>query len=91
MTLDLTEDNGSGCHGDVVWYRLLWGAKVYHLVTCLRQMADVKPTHVQGKESYTCKVTFLLTLVFFVYESHCLSIFPFVYSNVLPVQLLLNE
>lgn len=29
-------------HGDVLWNRLLWCARVYHLVSCLRQMSDVR-------------------------------------------------
>ncbi|XP_053407384.1 uncharacterized protein LOC123547184 isoform X2 [Mercenaria mercenaria] len=38
----LADVNSCSHHGDVLWHRLLWCARVYHLVTCLRQMTDVR-------------------------------------------------
>ncbi|KAH3787332.1 uncharacterized protein LOC127842268 isoform X2 [Dreissena polymorpha] len=39
----LAESGDTGCYGTVLWHRLLWAARLHHLMTCLRQMSDLKP------------------------------------------------
>ncbi|KAL4231611.1 hypothetical protein ACF0H5_009191 [Mactra antiquata] len=47
----LTDTNSSGNHGNILWHRLLWCAKVHHLITCLSQMSDIKQSSVDDIKS----------------------------------------